>query len=878
MRKTVWFLCAILFFILNQLNAQGLYPVSTQEKVNNSSLIIEGKVISQKSFWNTTHTMIYTSNEIEIYKIFKGTVSRDTIEVLTQGGSVGKEAIEVSHLLSLELDDTGIFFCFPSQSGIKALHRKETLYDVYSSEQGFLKYDPIGKKAASPFAKYDNIERQLYGELQSKTGQQFKTIKSTTTISQKGSQPLAVNISGFAPGTVNAGAILNPATNVLTITGTGFGLASGSAAVQFDDADDGPGGNFTTVAYNSPLMISWSSTSIQVRVPTKAGTGVVKVRDDLGNVSTSSTALTVNYSVQSVSFTDPGTSITYTKESNLYDDNGSGGYTIQYSTSTAGSGVDITSSPALTTFKRALTTWKETVGFNVTEGSNNAIQSVSNDGNNEVMFDNSNTGNAPLAAGVLAVCYSYFGLCADDYANNQAVKTGFDIVIRNSGFSTGSATFTFGPCPPNSSDYTSTDLETVILHELGHAIGLGHINDSYQGGSVGQLNPGKLMNYAVVNSVKRVSPDYSAKSGALYLITPQANNYGTCGITEMIPLAVTTESKDDCPASFPTTTIPQGTSVNFNLVHATSNKNVDPAYNQFRCDGLGGAQTNNAYYAFKTNNNSGSLQLSVTGYSTTPAALAACSQIYAGIPVTGIRLALYQANSCPTAGSYPAPVGCATITGNGALTPIAGLSANTTYLLYVEGIENTKANFSLQFGGTILPIRLKNFSGTSFENYNQLKWEAEAATGIQKIAVQKSWDGVNYETFVEVFNQSEFLNGLVKDPLPFAKTYYRLAIYSNDGSLDYSNVVILEGKRKSLITVYPNPASKQINIWVSAADVSFFTLKLYNNLGQLVKQQATKTANQTITMPVEELSSGIYQLEVFRNGTKLESHKVLINQ
>ena len=35
-------------------------------------LIAEGKVIEKKSFWNNEHTMIYTANTIEVYKLFKG--------------------------------------------------------------------------------------------------------------------------------------------------------------------------------------------------------------------------------------------------------------------------------------------------------------------------------------------------------------------------------------------------------------------------------------------------------------------------------------------------------------------------------------------------------------------------------------------------------------------------------------------------------------------------------------------------------------------------------------------------------------------------------------------------------------------------------------
>jgi len=879
MKKATLLCYGICFFFLNYLNAQGLYRISPEQKVLKSSLIVEGKVVSKQSSWNSAHTMIYTYNKVEVFKVFKGSLAKDTIDVVTQGGNVGPDYIEASHLLSLEVNDMGVFFCFPNTMGLRSSNKKEILYDVYSSEQGFLKYDPSRKTASSPFDRYESIEQKLYPDLQKRTGQSLRVIKSLSlNKALKESQTLAVGITGFSPTTVNAGALLDPATNVLTISGSGFGTPSGLAMVFFDDADDGLGGNYVSVPYNSPLMISWTSTTIQVRVPTKAGTGNIVVQDNTGSNAMSASVLNVNYSVMSMPFTDPMTSITYMKEINLYNSNGAGGYTIRYSINTAGSGVNITTSPALATFQRALTTWKEIAGFNVTEGGTTTTQVLNPyDPTNAIMFDNANTGTAPLADGVLAVCYSGFGICDDNYADNQAVKTGFDIVIRNSGFSTGSTVFTFGPCPPNSSDYTQTDLETVILHELGHAIGLGHINDSYQGGTVGRINPGKLMNYAVVNSVKRSTPDYSAKSGAVYLINPQSNIYGACGITEMLPLATIIEPKDDCPATFPSSSIAQGTVVGFDLTHATSNKYVDPGYTQIRCDGIGAAQTNNAYYAFQTNSTTGSLQLSVSGYTTVPGSLATCTETNPpGVPVTGFRLALYQVNTCPSAGSFPAPVTCLTITGNGPLTPIAGIGANTKYLVYVEGIENTKASFNLQFGGAVLPVQLTQFNGEIFTTYNKLHWTTQTALNVEKIIIQKSSDGTNFQSLGDVINETEFMDGSFTDLSPYSKTYYRLAVTNHDKSITYSNIITLERSQKTYVTVYPNPASKLISIYINSPSDGSYQVRLYNNLGQLMKQQSITASNQ-VKMQVGGLTNGMYQLEVYKEGMRLESHKVLIN-
>src|SRR6476661_4010055 len=92
-----------------------LYKIGLKEKAKASSLIVEGKVIDKKSFWNDAHTMIFTANTVEIYKLFKGTPAEKTIEIMTQGGSVGPDAITVSDLLQLDIGETGIFFCEPNR-------------------------------------------------------------------------------------------------------------------------------------------------------------------------------------------------------------------------------------------------------------------------------------------------------------------------------------------------------------------------------------------------------------------------------------------------------------------------------------------------------------------------------------------------------------------------------------------------------------------------------------------------------------------------------------------------------------------------------------------------------------------------------------------
>lgn len=865
-------LCKLLFSY--QLIAQSLYPILIDEKVQRSTLIVEGKVLQQYSFWNETHTMIYTANTVEVYKSFKGKLQEQTLEVITVGGSVNGKAIHASDLLTLEKEQVGVFFLLPNAKGIRSPKTKKVLYDVYSSSQGFLHYDLNKNKASAPFVNFSSIEEQLYKTLTDKTKKSFETINSSFKIKtpQGFSQTLAHTVSSFTPTTVTAGAISDPVNNVLTITGTDFGTGSGSAAVIFDHADDGSGGGLAVIPFNHPNIIAWTNTQIQVRVPSEAGTGTLSVRDAAGVVESFSTPLTVLYSVLNYYF-NFGAGGIHVKEANLMNTNGLGGYTIVYSTNTANSGVDMTSRPELATFQRALTTWKEVGGFAITEGGATTNQVVADDGLNTIMFDNTNKGVPVLSAGVLGVCYSYTSMCGP--TSNGAQLTGFDIVIRNNGVSTGISNFTTGPCPPIASDLANYDLESVLLHELGHAIGLGHINDTYQGSGFPNFNPGKVMNYAILNGVRRTSPDYSAFVGASYLITPQGNSYGTCmGLftAEMTPLTKTTASNDNCPVSFPSTAIASGTVVNFDLGHATSNRFSDPSYTQITSDASGTNVTNNAFYAFRTNSTGGSLDLTVSGYTTIPSALSSCPEPY-GNPSKGVRLALYQVNSCPEGQSFPVPVACRNFSTNGPITTISGLAANTSYLLYVDGIENTKASFGLAFGGAIvLPLRYTSFKGNVMEDNNVLTWTATDIVDVEKLILQRSNNGIDFTDLASFTALKDMQAGSFKDLSPvIGNNFYRLITINNNQSKEYSSIVNLKKITNNAITLYPNPASDRLSIRLNQFGTGGkFSYRILNSIGQVVKEKQFLNSELT-NISIAHFPKGIYQLTVQHNNEIVEN-------
>jgi len=151
---------AILFSLLIPIftTAQSL-----QERVEQSDLVIEGKVIAQESFWDNAHKGIYTKNQIEIFKLFKGN-DVDTIFLITRGGVIGDEFQIVSHAIELNLFEEGIFFC--KSYNIPSLENENI---ILNGINGYVKYhfDADGFKAADRQSVYSNIKDDLFEPIKS---------------------------------------------------------------------------------------------------------------------------------------------------------------------------------------------------------------------------------------------------------------------------------------------------------------------------------------------------------------------------------------------------------------------------------------------------------------------------------------------------------------------------------------------------------------------------------------------------------------------------------------------------------------------------------------------------------------------------------------
>ncbi|WP_152969750.1 hypothetical protein [Pedobacter sp. Hv1] len=178
-QKTMKFLRTAGFFLLLCYACPSfgqLVPISLKERIENATIILEGKVISQAAYWDETQTHIYTANTVEVYKVFKGQLTAKQVEIITRGGIVGDRMERISNTLELKVGDAGVFTTIPNKAKINTTTQLTKL-KAYAGIQGFIAYDTTNATANDVFNNYKNIPKELHSKIVDQTKSNFKTIQ-----------------------------------------------------------------------------------------------------------------------------------------------------------------------------------------------------------------------------------------------------------------------------------------------------------------------------------------------------------------------------------------------------------------------------------------------------------------------------------------------------------------------------------------------------------------------------------------------------------------------------------------------------------------------------------------------------------------------------
>ncbi len=111
MRKSIPF--SLLFLIL----VGSHFPIMSQtihsdlkKMTETSDAILTGKVVDQKSEWNTDKTRIYTKVTVKVDEYLKGAANQSTINIIHPGGEVGEVGEVYSHVPRFTSNENVLLF------------------------------------------------------------------------------------------------------------------------------------------------------------------------------------------------------------------------------------------------------------------------------------------------------------------------------------------------------------------------------------------------------------------------------------------------------------------------------------------------------------------------------------------------------------------------------------------------------------------------------------------------------------------------------------------------------------------------------------------------------------------------------------------------
>ncbi|WP_188561933.1 IPT/TIG domain-containing protein [Hymenobacter frigidus] len=490
-----------------------LLPIEPARRAQQSALVVEAEVLDAQSFWDASRQRLFTRHRLRVFSLLKGAVADTTgLRLITEGGRVGLDQQILTNTLQLRAGQQGVFFLTPALwpgAGPAA-------FTPVGSEQGFIEFNPAEHTAAEPFRTYPALDAAFYREITRLTGQPRQELRANPALAAPGSAQrgtLAPSITGFTPLSLPAGT-----GAVLTINGDGFGSSRGSGFVEFKNADDG---GATRVKAREADYLTWTNTRIQVRVPSSsggrpAGSGQVRVTasDQLTVESTSS--VTIVYALTNVESTTGN----LLQRPNHVALNATGGITFRFAP-------NFTLSPAPpAAWQRALATWRCQTGMNWEVGSPNSTNTIAEDGQNVVAFDN----GPELPDRVLGRTTTYYRGCLAPSGELVFWVKEIDMQFDDA------AIFQFGPLPPIT---PQLDFESVAVHELGHAQQLAHL-----------IRPGAVMHFAIGRgqNTRILNPASDVAGGRQVLRVRSFRNLG-CGGPALLPAPLTAFSARYEPAS-----------------------------------------------------------------------------------------------------------------------------------------------------------------------------------------------------------------------------------------------------------------------------------------------------------------------------------------
>ncbi|RYY69753.1 MAG: T9SS type A sorting domain-containing protein [Chitinophagaceae bacterium] len=163
-----------------------------------------------------------------------------------------------------------------------------------------------------------------------------------------------------------------------------------------------------------------------------------------------------------------------------------------------------------------------------------------------------------------------------------------------------------------------------------------------------------------------------------------------------------------------------------------------------------------------------------------------------------------------------------------------------------------------------LPVRMVSFTAEVSGTAHLVKWVTSEEINTKHFEVQRSANGSQFFTAGISMPAGNPSAGAaygfrVEDPWT-GNNFYRLKIVDNDGSVEYSSIVLLKNETAFQLSIFPNPTADILHVRLPVmANTPPVKAVLYDANGKMLNQLVLKTGSLN-DIPVSHLPAGVYSL------------------
>ncbi|NDK54445.1 T9SS type A sorting domain-containing protein [Pontibacter fetidus] len=206
--------------------------------------------------------------------------------------------------------------------------------------------------------------------------------------------------------------------------------------------------------------------------------------------------------------------------------------------------------------------------------------------------------------------------------------------------------------------------------------------------------------------------------------------------------------------------------------------------------------------------------------------------------------------------------------------------ANSGTAVVYQLNANNKMNYRDAGVVTPLPVSLVSFQGKLNADGVMLKWVTASEKDNDRFEIERSADGKTFKTIATVkgagTSNSKLNYSYLDTVLPLTIVYYRLKQVDMDGTFVYSRTVTVQPAPhtgKSLVTLYPNPATENVNLDLRLLPQGDYTVTIVSMDGRVVNRyQLQSGVNHQVE--IGHLAAGKYIIRV-QGQHFTESHSLL---